>query len=360
MSATVPPRFHGTATTVPGQVKGKVEMTINIAVVTGDALVLGCDSIASSSQRLLDPFRPGASTKVDQNGRVTTQFDFSDLGDYVTDVWVGVPKMFCLCRDAANVAATTAGLAKLNGRTMADYADEFCQRLASGKPRHLVNVGPIAREWLRFMRRQYNKHHKDNQLPPPLWDDVLFLVGGFGRDDKFPSLYRISLKDNRVDKQYVAGEAGLAWAGQSEAVYRLMFGYALSVRVEVEQAIEDFLDRAKTVRAETRQRTMEALSKALKVAPPASLSVTMPPLKRPQLSWDQHALPLSVNNMPTQHAIDFAAFLVNLETGRSKFYPGIETVGGRTHIGLLTRTRKFKMLNEPELEHSNLGFARNV
>jgi hypothetical protein len=61
-------------------------------------------------------------------------------------------------------------------------------------------------------------------------------------------------------------------------------------------------------------------------------------------------------NLPLQDAVDLAAFLVNLQSGRAKFGSGVATVGGRTHIGVITK-QKFVMLDEPELRHTNVGFV---
>jgi hypothetical protein len=36
---------------------------------------------------------------------------------------------------------------------------------------------------------------------------------------------------------------------------------------------------------------------------------------------------------------------------------GVPTVGGRIHIGIITQSGGFKMLNEPDLSHQTTGFA---
>ena len=54
--------------------------------------------------------------------------------------------------------------------------------------------------------------------------------------------------------------------------------------------------------------------------------------------------------------MDLVAFLVNLQSGRAKFGSGVATVGGRTHVGVITKNR-FEMLEEPRLKHTNTGFT---
>jgi hypothetical protein len=48
---------------------------------------------------------------------------------------------------------------------------------------------------------------------------------------------------------------------------------------------------------------------------------------------------------------------VGLQSGKSKFAVGVPTVGGRTHVGVITRHEGFRMLSEPELRHRPVGFV---
>jgi hypothetical protein len=113
-------------------------MTINIGLVTSDALVLGCDSIASNAQYYVDPFKIGwetdASGKViqDADGRLTLKVGFQDFEQLVTNAWGGVTKMFQIADLPSPMVAVTAGLAKLRDRPIAGYASEF---LATHKER---------------------------------------------------------------------------------------------------------------------------------------------------------------------------------------------------------------------------------
>jgi hypothetical protein len=56
-------------------------------------------------------------------------------------------------------------------------------------------------------------------------------------------------------------------------------------------------------------------------------------------------------------SVDFASYLVSLQSGKSKLASGVATVGGRTHIGVITRREGFRMFDEPELRHTNVGYS---
>src|SRR5450759_2662048 len=99
---------------------------------------------------------------------------------------------------------------------------------------------------------------------------------------------------------------------------------------------------------------------ALNVQIPEGLNTDLP--DKPSLAeyFDKLKLDIDYQNMPLQDAIDFVAYLVNLEAGKHKFERGVPTVGGRTHIGLITRSDGFRIINPPSLTHQNTGFARDI
>jgi hypothetical protein len=86
----------------------------------------------------------------------------------------------------------------------------------------------------------------------------------------------------------------------------------------------------------------------MRIALPATDPIVFP--------WDGFGARISFSDLPLQDAIDFAAYLANIQSGWAKFSAGLARVGGRTHIGLITRDQGFRMINETALTHSNTGF----
>ena len=97
-------------------------MTVNVGLVTSDALVLGCDSVASVTEPLLDPLRfleldeDGKVVLDEKTGKLAIKFGFQDLQQRVTSVWGGVTKMFQIHPAPSPAVAVTAGAAKLLGK----------------------------------------------------------------------------------------------------------------------------------------------------------------------------------------------------------------------------------------------------
>jgi hypothetical protein len=341
-------------------------MTINIGLVTSDALVLGCDSIASTTQYYVDPFKIGwqtdASGKViqDADGRLTLKVAFDDFEQLVSNAWGGVTKMFQITDSPSPMVAVTAGLAKLRDRSIASYGAEFLA-LQKGRPKKqkVVDCKEICDEFLKFVRKSYTSHYKSSTLPPQFREGPEFLVGGFGRDDEFPSLYRLSVQNNDVQEQFAPGNSGIAWNGQSDAVERFIRGYDSNLRSEVEQAISAELkkhsDQVKQYVADTVNNLLDTLGQKL----PEGISIQLPELAGIPIDWQRYRVGLDYTNLPIQEAVNFVSFLVNLQAGKGRFARGVATVGGRTHIGVVTK-EGFKPLNEPELAHRYTGFGDDL
>lgn len=329
-------------------------MTINIAVVTSEALVLGCDSISSTTGYFIDPFEH--PTEPTEDGKLRFTCDPGAIMAQVTNTWDGVMKMLELhTGDRTPVAAVTAGLAKLNDRTMNSYAQEFFADHGNELSK-LHSVQDVANSFLVFMRARYEEHYAGSAVPPDYQDGPLYLVGGYGRTDQLPSLYRVNVQRNTARAQYPAGRFGIAWEGQSDAVERVIRGYDSAVRRSIEHEVKAGVETLRRDFAESVASALQAIvEQGGKV--PDGFAAELPVAPEIALGWDQFHSPIFYGNLPLQDAVDFAAFLVGIQSGKAKFAAGVPTVGGRTHIGVITRKDGFVMLDEPQLKHRNVGFV---
>jgi len=342
-------------------------MTINVTLVTSDALIMGCDSIASTSQFFLDPMKllkrneAGEFVK-DADGRYTGQFDLTDMQSVVTHSVGSVQKMFPIYNvrskrdlDGPVVAAVTSGLAALDERNMHSLAAEFCNMKRKKK---LEDVETIVNEFKQFMDAKYEAHNKANEIPQEFREEIEFLIGGYGRKDQFPSVYRINIKENRVtplNGPKCPDHTGISWGGQAYAIQRLMFGYDAPVMTDVQKILDDLYADMSNATTRILNETVTALG----VPPPTGVNMELP--AKPALSnlTFRYILEIDTANMPLQYGIELVAYLVNQESGRQKFTRGVMTVGGRTHIGVITKATGFRELNKPELEHKHIGYHRD-
>jgi len=337
-------------------------MTVNIGLVTNEALVLGCDSIASVISHYINPFQMelqktrGGKPKLDKDGKLTLKFSLSDVEEIVTDAWGGVTKMFEIHRMPTPVVAVTAGLAKLRDRPISGFAEEFCETCKDREPA-LVTVKQVADEFLSFMKGHYDGHYAKSPLPAQFREGPEFLVGGFGKDDNFPSLFRVIVKESKIRPEFVNGKSGVSWNGQADAVERFIRGYDGPLRHDIEERVLEELQKYHSTMTARSAEIINHVLKELKAKMPNGVDINLSAPSKIALPWSNYRTSIAYGNLPLQEAVNSVSFLVNLQSGKARFARGVATVGGRVHIGYVTKSKGFQLLNEPELVHRYTGFG---
>jgi hypothetical protein len=266
--------------------------------------------------------------------------------------------MFPLADKYCHVAAVTSGVAALNQRTISSLALEYrsiIKKKKASKCKRIVEA--IAQEFLEFLRAEYEDHYKDSPLPESLRDGPEFLVGGFGQNDKFPSCYRVRVQQNDVIEDFASGKSGLSWNAQSDAVERVIRGYDEKLRKLVDESFESVIGKYQTDMNQAVLRILDDVLKKLNATMPDGVDTTLPDQVALSPPWDQLRTTVPYSALPLQEAVNFVSYLIMMQAGKSRFAPNVATVGGRTHIGVITRDEGFRKLNEPALSHQYTGFA---
>lgn len=339
-------------------------MTINIALATNEALIMGCDSIASSTAPYINPYEADfhrdekGNLLTDSNGNLLLVFKPEEAIPQVTTLLSGVTKIFKIY-EKPDVVALTAGLAQMNSRSMRAISEEFFEQQKKRKQK-FVNVEPIVKAYLTFLRAQYMRHYQGSQLPDQLRNGPELLVAGFGEHDAFPTICRVKVMRNAWTREFEPGDFGLSWNGQADSVERFIRGYDSTLRPQIESAVSDLFDRHhERMRDKLVEIVNEILTK-LDANMPDGVEIKLPSRGGAKLPWDDATLSFDYGNMPLQNAIDFVAWLVLMQSGRAKFARGLPTVGGRTHICIIRKSAGAKFLGELELEHRYTGFAHDL
>ena len=328
-------------------------MTINIALVTSEAIVFGCDSIASKTEPFLNILEHIGEP--DDDGRFVVTFDHQDITPVVTNSWTGVRKMFSIGANRVPVVAITAGLAKLNGRTISSLGSQFFARYR--EDRQIRSVEAIGNLFLEFMRREYDSHYNDSPIPEEFRDGPEFLIGGFGQSAQFPSLYRIKVKENLVQSIYSRGETGISWNGQSDAVERIIRGIDFSLYMSIQEQIQNVITKQNQKMQAKMDEVIASILEASDVELPADVDTTIPLDSDEDFSVDGYGINVEFSNLPLQEAVNMVSYLVLVQAGKGRFEQGVATVGGRTHIAVVTKEKGIQILNEPKLTHRYIGFS---
>ena len=343
--------------------QGGAGLTINIAVATRDAIILGCDSLSSVVETAAFPLRQGIGFAKDHEGNEILDAEgrrlvpVGNLRSVVTNVYGGVSKMFPLYEcDGFSVAAVTAGKATLNGLTIAEWAKRFCSQRRGDR---FAEVSAVAQAFLDYIRREWetdvdfaNTDPSLRNLLPPLQ----FIVAGHCEQDNFGRVFKLDVAAPTCHDVFPSGDhCGATWAGQSDFVERLLLGVDHGVRSSVQNQFDQSVQET-TTRVLTTM--VESLTKS-GVVIPEGFEVDLAGAPARPL-WDAAQTDVQFQDLSTQYAIEFVELLVNTQSGMQRFGSGIPTVGGRTHIGVLRRGEGFKMLNEPELTHSHTGYSHDL
>lgn len=104
-------------------------------------------------------------------------------------------------------------------------------------------------------------------------------------------------------------------------------------------------------------RIIDDILTKLNARMPVGIDTTLPNQVISSPDWDLLQARIPYGALPLQEAVNFVGYLITMQAGKSRFASGIATVGGRVHVGVITREHGFKKLNEPELSHKHTGFA---
>lgn len=341
-------------------------MTINVAIATYDAVVLGCDSLSSRVERAFFPFRNNSSFAVDgdgnqirdADGNLVVAFRQDQLTYTATSVMGGVRKMFVLYEDSngqceCSVAAVTSGMATIDGVTIAEHANRYRLGLIRDGVK-FQTVEDASKHFLEHIYALWECEYARLGYTHPSQAALHFLVAGYcGGDARF-KIFRISVEENNCSDQ-LAHEpfTGAAWDGQSNFAARLLMGVDPNLQDQVNRGIVE------AFRAQ-RESLLASFTDAIAAAGIQNLEFELNETVPAAPPWSDAIAPIDWGNMPIQTAIELVSALVNTESGMQKFVQGIPVVGGRTRIGLLRRNTPFAMLNEPALTHAHTGYQTDA
>lgn len=341
-------------------------MTINIGLVTSEGLILGCDSISSTTRAMIDPFGGNVEPATDSDGNDILDADGNKVVSIkptnatrvVTSVFSGAKKMFPIYEEnGVTVAAVGSGMGKLLDRSLNGLAQDFVFH-SKGRAKPFANVLPVVKAFLRFVRSEYERHYADIGLPEQYWSPLNFLIGGYGKNDKFPSLYRVTVQSNSIDKHFSGAnnDCGMAWGGQSESVECLINGYTFELKQRVNKEFEEILNFYRNQMETELSSVFTQIIDKFGSEALDGITINLPDTPANLPNWDGDVFTIDYANLPLQDAIDLVSAMVNSQSGLQKFSTSIATVGGRTHVGVVEKGEKLNMLDEAPLVHRHTGY----
>jgi hypothetical protein len=131
----------------------------------------------------------------------------------------------------------------------------------------------------------------------------------------------------------------------------------MQVRTQIEAAVTAAAKAYEEQMGAAVLKIVDDILKALDQKMPEGVNTTLPSGISVTLPWQTFRLGVPYSILPLQEAVNFVSYLILLQAGKSRFARGVATVGGRTHIGVITKEKGYRQLNEPDLTHHYIGFA---
>lgn len=283
-------------------------------MATFDAVVLGCDSLSSLVERAFFPFRGGSRFAVDAagneirdaDGNLVVAFRQDQLAYTATSVMGGVRKMFVLYEEEdqgqcdCSVAATTSGLATIDGVTIAEHASRYRRGLRRDGIR-FDTVEAAALHFLSHMRTLWEVEYARLGYALPSQAALRFLVAGYCSQDARFKIFRLSVEADSCDDELAhAPFAGAVWDGQSNFAARLLMGVDPNLQDQVNRGIVDAL-------RSQRETLLASFTEAIAAAGIEDLELELQETVPASPPWSSAWAPIDWGNMPIQTAIELVS-----------------------------------------------------
>lgn len=325
-------------------------MTTLVALATKDALVLGCDSLGTRTSRLISPTRLLKYFDQGNKYQLKNGKDGTPLLKSFSDIWKeseSVPsehmthmtKLFSLEPLKAGVLLT--GITSIGDRTIRSIVGEFARTKTKAIRKKGYTVQDISEKVMEHILKYYDKEYTDEKNRPQLE----LIVGGYGKRDAIPSVYRIKLPGKDINKQLEPTHFGIVFGGQTKEIQRIVFGTDVGNKLNIGSRHIGLL-----------RQYREKINKLLKEK---GATLEVPDLTRDDIdaldifsdNWDLEGFDSNWGDLSEQNAIECVDFFVNIMIKSQQFSTGMPTVGGEVHIALITKD-KYKPISKEEYVHA--------
>lgn len=328
-------------------------MTSLVALATKDALVLGSDSLGTTTEDLIDPadlveFFDSAKDfelKKDKNGNPVLK-DFGSIYKKAKPVtythMTHTSKLFSLSPLEMGIMST--GIASIGERTIKSLIEEFKSKESafSKKPKPTnYTVKGIGNKILDFISQYFESEYPDEKRRPHLE----FILGGCNKRSPLPKIVRIKLPKKEIEETLKEGRFGIVFGGQMKEIQRIVFG----------------TDGANTLKIYSRhiellRKYRDKMNDFLKQK---NISIEIPELSMDEIKeldmfsggWDLEGFNANWGDFSEQNAIECVNFFVNIMIKSQQFSYGMPTVGGEVHIALITKKDGFRFISKEEYHH---------
>ena len=335
-------------------------MTTLVALSTKDAVVLGCDSLATSTKLLVDPFELLAffdhqkefKLRLDETGQPVLK-DFGEVVNRAMDVpynhMTDVDKLVELAPLPMGLMFT--GITSIGDRTIKSLLAEFKQKDKAFRTKPAPSnytVSSISSRILDHLSEYYDAAFGDrDDLVKPYLE---YLIAGYDKSGPLPRVIRVTVSNKKQEQCY---SPGVAFAGVMQEIQRIVFGIdgpgigALEYRYQ--SLLGEFAGRARELNGDDLK--LPDIGDFIREG--YHLFGELDPKREGSPDFRLPGFEANWGDFSDQNAIDCVAWFIGIMREAHRFSSKMPTVGGAIHIALVSRDAGFRFISREEYRHED-------
>ena len=327
-------------------------MTTLISVATRDSIVIGCDSLATTSQPMIEP-RRFKEHFFDEHGELVKDKDGKPLLDKAEKVNAfiqNIPKNqlpnVTKIHELPHIPAGLlfAGITGIGNSTVRQIVESFVDStyfltFKDGTKDYLL--AEIAEKLSEHIGVLYDKEfaETDKSLRPVME----ILLSGYSKSSWEPEIFRIEISnEKKITPELNDRKYNVVLGGQRNIIERVVYGLDIDGLSALHQRSEKILNNY-------RDAVIAKLTES-------NLSFTPPEIDTEDKAYSLFGDSLGgvkgifsgVAGLSEQAAIDFAEFLLTTMIKGQQFSGSIPTVGGAIHMAIISKKSGFKWISKEE------------
>ncbi len=335
-------------------------MTTIVSLATRNCIVIGCDSLATSMKPMIDPLdfmnkfmdedeKNNYGLKLDDAGKPI----FKDLSD-LTSITESIPtnqipnvtKIFHL--KPSHIGILVAGISIIGEKSIKNLIDEFIAEEKINK--YLKDDYTVQGVSKRLF--EYTKKYYEEAFKPPFKPSIEIIVSGYSKRYWEPEIRRIRFSEiSEIIPEVKRGKYNIVFGGQYNVIQRIVLGIDYENFFRLNKRVSFLLNKYQGLLTKylNNQKINIELPKPSKYKKELELYDD---------SWRLTGISSDIVNFSEQGAIDFVDFLVEVMTKAQQFSDILPTVGGDTHIAIITKSQGFKWISKEEYKYKDYGVPK--
>jgi hypothetical protein len=330
-------------------------VTTLVSLAARDFIVVGCDSLATTSVPMVSPFGIDSNFFDPNTGEIKVDSGGKPLLKSVNQIWEmsisrpvdqlpSVTKIFDLKPKKAGLLF--AGTSKIGETTIKNLVESF-KHLKETRKYKSYTIEGLAQRFADYVESVFAKEIPTEMNRPRM--DVI--LSGFSAGHRSPETWKITFSYNwsqqKFEKDIASekkrGSYGFAFGGQYDVIERIIYGLDL-------QSWDSLRERCWSMLEEYQKEVDAALSLA-------QASVVIPKIDRNDNKYSLFGTNFGgvkgvffsdVGSLSEQAGIDLVHFLISTMIKSQEFSSSIPTVGGNIHLAIITAEEGFKWISKEE------------